>query len=64
MLLKLRRKRLRRLHRAGVEAIQNRCKLLIRQAIYQTDTAAPAMAGLAADVHLYSAENYGRSLPC
>jgi twitching motility two-component system response regulator PilH len=34
-------------------------KPLIRLAIYQTDTAYLGVAALAADVHLYSAENYG-----
>jgi CheY-like chemotaxis protein len=59
MLLKLRRKKLRRLPHGAAEHFENRCKLLIPQAIYQTDTAAAATAGLAADVHLCSAENYG-----
>jgi CheY-like chemotaxis protein len=59
MLLKLRRKRPRRPPRGAAEPAYNRCKLLIPRAIYQADTTTTHTAALAADVHLYSAENYG-----
>ena len=59
MHLKLRRRRHRQLLRGAADAAGIRRKPLIRLAIYQIDTAYLSPAGLAADVHLYSAENYG-----
>src|ERR1700719_1380895 len=59
MHLKLRRRRHRQLLRGAADARRTRRKPFIRLAIYQTDTACLGPAALAADVHLYSAENYG-----
>jgi twitching motility two-component system response regulator PilH len=59
MHLKLRRKRPRRLLPGVADTTWTRCKPLIRHDIYQADTPALAAVSLAADVHLYSAENYG-----
>ena len=59
MHLKLRRKRLPWLLPAGVDLTQTRRKPLIRRTIYQADTPASNPQGLAADVHLFSAENSG-----
>src|SRR5260370_4885634 len=59
MHLKLRRKRPRRLLPAAADAALTRCKPFIRQAIYQIHIATLRTEGLAADVHLCSAEKSG-----
>jgi twitching motility two-component system response regulator PilH len=59
MHLKLRRKRPRRPLPAAADAAWKRRKPFILQTICETDTAALNVEGLAADVHLCSAENSG-----
>jgi len=59
MHLKLRRKRPRRPLPAAADAAWKPRKPFIRQTICETDTAALNVEGLAADVHLCSAENSG-----
>jgi len=59
MLLKLRRKRLALLPPAAASEPHKARKLLIHKGIYQPDTTGCHACFLAADVHLYSAENYG-----
>jgi CheY-like chemotaxis protein len=59
MHLKLRRKRPRRPLPAAADAAWKRRKPFIRQTICETYTAALNVEGLAADVHLCSAENSG-----
>src|SRR5712671_6090057 len=59
MHLKLRRKRLRRPLPAAADTAWIRRKPFIPGTIYQPDVGALSDQRLAADVHLYSAENYG-----
>jgi twitching motility two-component system response regulator PilH len=59
MHLKLRQKRFRRPLPGGADAAWTRRKPFIQQGIYKTDTEATSAEGLAADVHLSSAENSG-----
>ena len=62
MLLKLRRKKLLRHPLAANSATPNAPKTLSSKGICKSDTRVGQDRFLAADVHLCSADNYGRSL--
>jgi hypothetical protein len=62
MHLKLRRKRPRAPHPDVLEVLRCRCNPLIYRYLAKGHTNARRRQGLAADVHLFSADKYGESV--
>jgi hypothetical protein len=62
MHLKLRQKRLQAARRGVPEVLRCRCNQLIYKHLTQDDTNERRRQGLAADVHLFSADKYGESV--
>jgi hypothetical protein len=62
MHLKLRQKRLRAPLRDVPKVVRCRCNSLIHRYLTEDDTNARRRQGLAADVHLFSADKYGESV--